>query len=75
MDEIKIGKYRHFKGDIVEVIGIALHSETPEELVVYRHVSGKRAEEAHYWVRPKAMFLETVERDGRVVPRFDYMGN
>lgn len=73
MDELKIGKYRHFKGDIMEVIGIALHSETQEEYVVYRHISGERAGEKHYWIRPKSMFLETIERDGKIMPRFEYI--
>lgn len=71
---IKPGKYRHFKGDIMEVIGTALHSETQEEFVVYRHVTGARAGETNYWVRPSAMFLETVERDGKKVQRFEYIG-
>ena len=68
------GKYRHFKGDIMEVIGIGLHSESLEEFVVYRHVTGERAGEPHLWVRPVRMFLEVVERDGRQVPRFTFIG-
>ena len=59
----------------MEVIGIALHSKTQEEYVVYHHVSGERADEKHYWIRPKAMFLETVERDGKIMPRFEYVGD
>lgn len=75
MSEVKIGKYKHFKGMIVDVIGIALHSETMEEMVVYYHpdpVKGKGANQM--WARPKAMFSETVERDGKVIPRFEYIG-
>ena len=54
---VKTGTYRHFKGDTVEVIGEALHSETLEPFVVYRHTTGKHAGEDHYWVRPAKMFL------------------
>jgi cyclomaltodextrinase / maltogenic alpha-amylase / neopullulanase len=66
MDEIKIGRYKHFKGMEVEVIGIAKHSETLEEVVVYRH-------DGELWIRPKNMFLETVERDGKTFPRFEFI--
>ena len=66
MQEIKIGKYRHFKGGEYEVLGIAYHSETGEEMVVYRALYG----EQKVWVRPKQMWLETVERDGKRMPRF-----
>ncbi len=71
---IKTGTYQHFKGDQMLVIAIALHSETQEELVVYRHITGERAGEPYLWVRPVSMFLETVERDGRVGPRFKFIG-
>ena len=64
--EIKPGKYQHFKGKFYEVIGIAKHSETMEELVVYRALYGDR----ELWVRPKNMFLESVEVDGKTIPRF-----
>ncbi len=70
MNEIKIGRYRHFKGGEYEVCGTATHSETGEQLVVYRALYGERG----LWVRPVAMFLETVERDGQVRPRFEYIG-
>ena len=67
--EIKPGKYRHFKGNYYEVIGIAHHSETMEELVVYRALYGEQG----LWVRPAAMWTETVDRDGYHGPRFQYM--
>ena len=70
MNGIKIGRYRHFKGGEYEVIGIAKHSETCEPMVVYRALYG----EGGLWVRPAAMFLETVERDGKVFARFEYVG-
>ena len=66
MSTIKPGRYRHFKGNEYEVIGTARHSETLEELVVYRALYG----EYGLWVRPAAMWTETVERDGYRGPRF-----
>lgn len=64
--EIKPGRYRHFKGNEYEVIGTARHSETMEELVVYRACYGERG----LWVRPAAMWSEVVERDGWRGARF-----
>ena len=64
------GRYRHFKGREYEVIGLAQHSETLEPLVVYRALYG----DGGLWVRPAAMFLEAVERDGRTAPRFARIG-
>jgi hypothetical protein len=66
MTTIPPGRYRHFKGKEYTVIGVALHSETQEELVVYRQEYGDHG----LWVRPKRMFLETVEVDGQEMPRF-----
>lgn len=63
---MKTGRYRHYKGNEYTVLGIARHSETEEELVVYRQEYGERG----LWVRPKAMFLETVNVNGKQVPRF-----
>ena len=68
--EIKPGKYRHFKGNLYEVIGVARHSETQEEMVVYRALYG----EYGLWVRPAAMWAETVDRVGYHGPRFQYIG-
>jgi hypothetical protein len=68
---IKIGKYQHFKGNEYEVFGVAKHSETMEELVVYRALYGEHG----LWVRPLKMFLEEVEVEGKKVPRFKYLGN
>ncbi len=68
------GKYKHFKGDVVEVIGTALHSESLEPFVVYKHITGKRKDEQHYWVRPVGMFTADVEVNGKKVPRFKYVG-
>jgi hypothetical protein len=66
MAEIQPGRYRHYKGNEYTVLGVARHSETLEELAVYRQEYGERG----LWVRPAAMFAETVEVDGRIVPRF-----
>lgn len=63
---LKLGKYRHYKGKEYEVIGIAKHSETLEELVVYRALYDK----GQMWVRPLKMFLEEVEVDGKKITRF-----
>ena len=60
------GRYRHYKGKDYEVLGVARHSETEEEFVVYRALYGERG----LWIRPAAMFLESVLIDGRVCPRF-----
>ena len=60
------GTYRHYKGNLYEVVDVATHSETEEQLVVYRALYGDRG----LWVRPLAMFTETVEVDGVAVPRF-----
>ena len=68
--EIKLGKYRHFKGNEYEVIGIARHSETLEEFVVYRALYG----EGGVWVRPISMWNEVIERDGKRFPRFEFIG-
>lgn len=68
--EIKMGRYRHFKGNEYEVIGIAKHSETTEEMVVYRALYGEHG----LWVRPASMWNETVERDGKIYQRFTYIG-
>lgn len=68
---VPLGKYRHFKGNEYEVIGIAKHSESSEEFVVYRALYG----EQELWIRPLSMWTETVERDGKQQPRFTYLGD
>ena len=70
MIEIKPGKYRHYKGNEYEVIGTAKHSETLENMVVYRALYG----EYGLWVRPAHMWSEIVEADGKQVERFSYIG-
>lgn len=70
MESIKPGRYRHFKGKEYEVLGVARHSETEEELVVYRVLYG----DFGLWVRPVSMWNEAVERDGKTFRRFTYIG-
>ena len=69
--DIKPGKYRHFKGNMYEVIGVAKHSESLEEMVVYRALYGS----GDLWIRPVSMWNETVERDGKTFKRFEYIGD
>ena len=70
MESIKPGRYRHFKGKEYEVLGVARHSETDEEHVVYRALYG----DFGLWVRPVSMWNEAVERDGKTFRRFTYIG-
>lgn len=70
MEEIRLGKYRHFKGNEYEVVGLAHHSETMEHMVVYRALYGEHG----LWVRPASMWNETVERNGKTFTRFTYIG-
>ena len=70
MQKIRLGKYRHFKGNEYEVLGFAKHSETGEEMVIYRALYGER----QVWTRPASMFSEQVERDGKTFARFTFIG-
>ena len=63
------GRYRHYKGGAYELIGVARHSETLEPLVVYRPLYNASG----LWVRPHAMFFETIEVEGRTLPRFAWV--
>lgn len=67
---MKLGKYRHFKGNEYEVIAVAKHSETLEDMVVYKALYGERS----LWVRPLKMFNEKIVRDGVTYKRFEYIG-
>ena len=70
MEEIRPGRYRHFKGKEYRVLCLARHSETEEWMVVYQALY----DEGGIWVRPAAMWNEIVERDGKSFPRFRYIG-
>ena len=65
---LKKGLYQHYKGPLYRVIDIARHSETEESLVIYQALYGEKG----IWARPLSMFAETIELDGKVVPRFAY---
>ena len=65
------GRYRHYKGQEYEVLGVARHSETEEEVVVYRALYG----ECSLWVRPLGMFEQLVDIDGRLIPRFSRLSD
>jgi hypothetical protein len=69
MEEIRLGIYRHFKGNLYRVLGTAQHSETRELMVVYQALYGQRG----YWVRPASMWQERICRDGYDGPRFTYL--
>ena len=66
---LRPGRYRHFKGGEYEVLGVARHSEGLEDMVVYRPLYN----DSGMWVRPVSMFMESVERDGKIQPRFAYI--
>lgn len=70
MQDVRKGRWRHFKGLEYEVLGVATHSESGEPMVVYRALYG----EGGLWVRPASMWTETVEREGQTFPRFTYVG-
>ncbi len=75
MSKITPGIYRHFKGRLYKVIGIARHSETSEEFVVYQALyDSKKIGKNALWIRPLKMFLEEVEVDGKKVKRFEKIG-
>ncbi len=71
MNNVKIGRYRHYKGNEYRVLYIAKHSETLEPTVVYRALYG----DSDVWVRPASMWNETVEKDGKKYTRFEYIGD
>ena len=70
---MKLGKYRHFKGNEYMVLAVAKHSETLEDFVVYEALYENKV--SKIWVRPSKMFTEKVEKDGQMVDRFEYIGD
>lgn len=73
--KLKLGKYQHYRGKFYEVIGIAIHSETLEEFVIYKALyDSKEFGKNALWIRPKKMFLELVDVNGKKVQRFRYIG-
>lgn len=75
MSEIKPGKYKHYKGKFYEVLGTARHSETLEEVVVYKALYTTEFGDNSLWVRPAEMFLENIMVNDEQMPRFEYAGN
>ncbi|OHA26618.1 MAG: hypothetical protein A3C06_01795 [Candidatus Taylorbacteria bacterium RIFCSPHIGHO2_02_FULL_46_13] len=69
---LKLGKYRHYKGKEYQVIGVAKHTETLEDLVVYKALYENKT--ANLWVRPLKIFMESVEVEGKKMLRFEYIG-
>lgn len=69
MSEIQAGLYKHYKGPEYQVIDLVKHSETEEDLVLYKALYGNQG----LWVRPLAMFIEQVEIEGKLVPRFKFI--
>lgn len=65
---IQKGKYKHFKGSMYEVLGVGIHTETKDQMVVYKEENTERL-----WLRPLHNFLEEVEKDGKKVPRFSFI--
>ena len=70
-EQLRLGRYRHFKGGEYEVIGVARHSEGLEDMVVYRPLYN----DTGLWVRPLSMFTETITREGKTFPRFEFVEN
>ncbi|HAN09592.1 MAG TPA: DUF1653 domain-containing protein [Clostridiales bacterium] len=73
--ELALGKYKHFKGNLYEVMGIAKNSENLEEYVIYKALYDN--EDMQYgalWIRPKTMFCETIVREGKEFKRFEFVG-
>lgn len=75
MNNIKLGKYKHFKGGEYEVLGVAKHSETLQVMVIYKPLYPLENGELETWVRPIEMFFDTKEHNDEVVPRFVYLGD
>ena len=75
MTDVKLGKYKHYKGNLYKVIGVGRHSETLEEFVVYQALyNSEEFGDSAIWIRPKEMFLEEVEWEGNKVLRFGFVG-
>ena len=70
MNPIPLGVYRHYKGAQYEVIGFAKHSESLEDMVIYKALYGERGA----WVRPLSMWENSIEVDGKTVKRFEFIG-
>lgn len=76
MDKVKVGEYyKHYKGNYYQVLAIARHSETLEELVIYQgQYTHEEFGDKPVWARPVDLFIEMVEKEGKTFPRFEYIG-
>jgi len=75
-EELKTGKYKHYKGKLYQVLGVARHTETDEFLVAYQALYDSEEFGSNtFWVRPLSMFVGKVQVDGKEMPRFEYVGN
>lgn len=73
MNEVKKGIYEHYKGKLYEVLDTGIHTEAREPVVIYKALYKGDFKEGQLWVRPQAMFQETVNIDGKEIPRFRYL--
>lgn len=74
MEEIKLGKYQHYKGNFYEVLGVARHSEILEDFVVYKSLyNSPEFPTGSLWIRPKEMFFGQIEVNGQKIPRFKFI--
>lgn len=79
MNKIKLGKYKHYKGNFYEVIALATHTETKEELVIYKELKSPDEyekdtyQEPKIWARPSSMFSENINENNNIIPRFKYI--
>lgn len=75
MSNLKLGKYKHYKGNFYEVVGFAKHSETLEDFVIYKALyNSENFGKNVLWIRPKDMFFEKINLDGKEICRFEYIG-
>jgi len=72
MEKIKLGKYRHYKGNLYNVIGTAKHSETLDDYVIYEALYDNKVSKV--WIRPLKMFTEKIKVDDKLIDRFEFVG-
>ncbi|OOS24053.1 hypothetical protein B0681_08855 [Moraxella porci DSM 25326] len=72
---IQKGVYRHYKGNLYQVIDVVRHSESLDWLVLYHPLYGDQVQQSTLWVRPFAMFVQMLEQGGECIPRFAYVGD
>ena len=71
---LKLGKYQHYKNNLYEVIGLGVHTETQEEVVIYKSLyDTEKFKSGSLWVRPMSMFFENINYNGNIIPRFKFL--